>query len=87
MLKKIITPLTVEGWQVNEPAVQNFVQIKPYNLHELCQLYGTSYKTFKRWIDPLLPQLGSKNGRYFSILQVEKIFIFLGVPYQLVEEL
>ena len=59
--------------------------VKPYNVQELCFLYGTSIKTFKKWLSPFELLLGSRIGRYYSVLQVEIIFLNLGIPYHIKE--
>ena len=55
-------------------------RIKPSSLKELCDMYGTTYKTFHRWIRPHIKEIGARNGRYYSILQVRIIMERLGAP-------
>ena len=71
------------NWLKEENTIQYFAKVKPYNLQELCYLYETSGKTFKRWLLPFQHLVGPKNGRYYSVLQVEIIFAKLGVPYEI----
>lgn len=58
----------------------NKVEVKPYNLKELANLYQVSDKTFKRWIDHFKGELGEKYGNYYTIHQVRIIFKKLGLP-------
>ena len=62
------------------------VEVKPYNIKDLCNLYQVSPKTMYKWLDALSVDIGYKNGRYFTVLQVEMIFIKLGVPYTLIDK-
>jgi hypothetical protein len=47
---------------------------------DLCALYGVSYKIMKQQLKPFEKEIGEKHGNFFSILQVIKIFEFLGEP-------
>lgn len=58
----------------------NTIEIKPYSLTELAKIYGVTVRTIKRWILPHEVAVGSKNGRYYTALQVKIIFEKLGVP-------
>ena len=54
--------------------------VKAYTIKELADLYGISVKTFRTWLRPHLHVIGKKCGRYFTALQVRKIFDILGIP-------
>jgi hypothetical protein len=54
--------------------------IQPYSLKELSGMYNVSKNTFKKWIEPIAPQLGERIGYYYTIHQVKIIFRYLGVP-------
>ena len=58
----------------------NALRLQPSTLKDLCAMYNTTPKTFKRWILPFISEIGVKNGRYFSILQVSMIMKRLGMP-------
>ena len=77
--------LNSENWLRKENAIICRVDVKPYNLQELCRIYGISLWTIKQWLKPILPKLGAKIGRYFTVLQVEKMFLHWGPPYSLQE--
>ncbi len=47
---------------------------------ELSRIYGVDFRTFKKWIVPFQESVGIRNGRYYSVAQVRKIFDFLGTP-------
>ncbi len=59
--------------------------IKPYNTLELCRIYGVTDKTFAKWLTPFLDEIGPKNGRFYTVVQVEIIFLKLGLPYRIKE--
>jgi hypothetical protein len=60
---------------------QNLVsEIKPYSTRDLAAIYGVCDKTMKKWIKPFIIEIGEKNGRYYSVVQVKVIFDKLGVP-------
>jgi transcription initiation factor TFIIIB Brf1 subunit/transcription initiation factor TFIIB len=58
----------------------NRIEIRPYNLKELANIYQVSEKTFKRWLNLFSDDLGKRCGNYFSIPQVKIIFEKLGLP-------
>ena len=60
---------------------RNLIEVKPYSLGELCKIYGVTDKTLKKWFIPFKPELGRREGRYYSIDQVEIIFKHLKVPH------
>lgn len=59
---------------------KNEIEIKPYNIKELAQIYDMNPRTFSLWINKMKHQLGEKKGRYFDVNQVEKIINHLGIP-------
>lgn len=64
----------------------NTIEIKPYNIKELCTIYGVAYRTMVQWIDAHKEAVGARVGRYYTALQVEIIFEKLGLPSQIDEE-
>ena len=60
--------------------------LKPYTLKELCYMYDTTVKTFHRWLRPFAEEIGARNGRYFSVLQVQIILKRLGMPVKYYSE-
>ena len=55
-------------------------EIRPYSVKDLAGIYGVCDKTLKKWIKPFAGEVGEKNGRYYSVVQVKVIFEKLGVP-------
>lgn len=55
-------------------------RIKAYKLIELARMYGVDRRTFLRWLDPFKKLIGKRNGDYYTVKQVEKIFKSLGLP-------
>jgi hypothetical protein len=64
------------------PLVQE-IKIKPYKHKELSILYGVSKKTFSKWLLPFKEKIGERKGHYYSVEQVKKIFVVLGIPSSL----
>jgi len=58
----------------------NAIQIKPYSLTELAQIYGVTNRTIKNWIVRHNEAIGEKTGRLYTALQVKIIFEKLGLP-------
>ena len=65
---------------MQQEARQQPARIRPYTLKELSSLYGISTRTILRWLNPFKTQIGERNGRFYTILQVGKIFELLGMP-------
>ncbi len=55
-------------------------EVKPYTHKELSNYYGVCDKTLKKWLNPFAPQIGQKNGRYYTVVQVRIIFEKIGIP-------
>lgn len=56
------------------------IEIKPYTIGELCNIYSVTNKTMNRWLKPHAVTVGKRNGRYYTALQVKIIFDLLGLP-------
>ncbi|MFA6923619.1 MAG: hypothetical protein WC223_05125 [Bacteroidales bacterium] len=63
------------------PEPKNTIHIRPYTLSEISAFYKVHYKTLKRWLSPFKDEIGQKNGKFYSIKQVEIIFKKLSFPY------
>jgi hypothetical protein len=63
----------------------NKLQLKPYSLMELSRIYGVDFRTFKKWLLPFQEIIGERVGRYYTIIQVKKIFEVLGTPDIIIE--
>lgn len=55
-------------------------KIRPFKPIELSNMYEVSKRTFNKWLKPFAQLIGKKNGQFYTILQVKKIFKFLGPP-------
>lgn len=53
---------------------------RPCTIKELAALYSVTPKVIKIWLKPHAPAIGPKSGRYYTLLQVRKIFALLGEP-------
>ncbi len=60
--------------------MNNKTTIKPFTKKELANLYEVSPHCFSTMLEPFSERIGKKNGRYFTIRQVEQIFSHLGYP-------
>ncbi|MGF2414682.1 hypothetical protein [Ferruginibacter sp.] len=58
----------------------NIIEIKPYSLTELAQIYGVTNRTMKNWIIRHDEAVGEKIGRLYTALQIKIIFEKLGLP-------
>ncbi|MFB6453792.1 hypothetical protein ACE38W_00870 [Chitinophaga sp. Hz27] len=56
------------------------IEMRGYSLHELALTYRISDRTFKKWIEPFLGDIGKRRGRYFTVRQVKTILEKLGIP-------
>ena len=54
--------------------------VKAYTITELAGLYGISLKTLRTWLSPHQERIGPRLGRYYTVLQVRRIFECLGQP-------
>ncbi|HQD11052.1 MAG TPA: hypothetical protein PLQ65_15380 [Flavihumibacter sp.] len=59
---------------------QNPVELRPYTIAELADMYGVSKKTLRKWMEPFQEQIGERIGFFYSIVQVKIIFEKLGMP-------
>lgn len=56
------------------------ISLRPYCLKELALLYEVNPRTIKVWLKRFENAIGPKNGRYYTIRQVEVIFEKIGEP-------
>jgi len=69
----------------NDDQVQTTIfRLKPYTVKELYYMYDTTGKTFRRWLRPFLAEIGTRNGRYYSVRQVRIILNRLGTPMNVI---
>ncbi len=54
--------------------------VKAYTIAELAVLYQVSTKTFRTWLKQYAKEIGERESRYFTVLQVKIIFERLGEP-------
>ena len=56
------------------------VEVKAYSIGELATLYEISVRTMNRWLKPHAERVGKREGRFYTVKQVEIIFDLLGLP-------
>jgi hypothetical protein len=54
--------------------------IRPYRPSELARLYRVDKKTFLKWIQPFLEEIGKRHGQFYTNAQVRIIFLKLDPP-------
>lgn len=55
-------------------------EIKPFTKKELANLYEITPHCFTTMLAPFADSVGKKSGRYYTVKQVEAIFMHLGFP-------
>jgi transposase-like protein len=56
------------------------VEIRHYSTKELARFYGVCDKTLLKWMKPFSAHIGEKQGRFYTVAQVQIIFEKLGRP-------
>lgn len=64
---------------------ENTIEVKPYSLTELANIYGITNRTMKSWIVRHNEAIGEKVGRLYNAKQVAINFDRLGLPGKAVE--
>lgn len=57
--------------------------VKPYRIIDLAAIFDVNRKTMRRWMDNFPEELGKRDGKYFSISQVEFMIAQFGLPRKL----
>lgn len=57
--------------------------IKPYRIIDLAAIFDVNRKTMRRWMNNFPGELGQREGKYFSINQVEFMIAQFGLPKRL----
>lgn len=57
--------------------------IKPYRIIDLAAIFDVNRKTMKRWMSNFPNELGKREGKYFSINQVQFMIAQFGLPRRL----
>lgn len=60
----------------------NRVKLRAYSMGELADLYKIHRDTMRKWLQPFTGAIGERNGRFYTIIQVQVIFERLGWPEQ-----
>lgn len=68
----------------NEKTPTTEIQLKPYSITELAELYGRSVKSMKTWLGYIEKELGPRMGHYYTPKQVRIIFEEFEVPRALI---
>jgi hypothetical protein len=64
----------------NEDDGKEVFVLRPYTHKELALLYNVSWLTFQRWVKKKEQEIGKKEGHFYHIHQVLKIFKIFGIP-------
>jgi len=60
--------------------LQGNLIIKPYRLKDLATIFDINQLTLKRWMSKYPNELGEKEGKYYSVRQVEFMIDKFGLP-------
>lgn len=60
--------------------MKRIVEVRSYSIGELSKLYDMSVKTMNRWLKPHTHVIGKREGRYYTVKQIQIIFDLLGLP-------
>ena len=55
-------------------------EIKAYSKSQLFAHYGVTAQTFRKWLRPILTEIGTYTGKMYTPAQVKKIVDHLGPP-------
>ncbi len=58
--------------------------VKPYRLSDLSNIFDVNRKTMRKWMDKHPEELGKREGKYFSIRQVQFCLQQFGLPGKIV---
>lgn len=75
--KIIMHPATVEYYNDR----RTMFEIKPYSKREMAEIYDVCSKTFEKWVSPFKDEIGTLNGRYYTVRQVKVIVEKLDLPH------
>lgn len=56
------------------------IHLKPYAPFEIAEIYEVDKRTLNKWLKPFKEDIGPRQGRFYTIAQVKKIFEKLCVP-------
>jgi hypothetical protein len=59
---------------------QTKIQVKPYSLRELAEMYEVTPKVLQKWLIPAEKEIGPRMGRFYTPRQVKTIFQKIGMP-------
>lgn len=65
--------------------VQGNLIIKPYRLKDLAAIFDINQLTLKRWMGRYPCELTEKDGKYYSIRQVEFMIEKFGLPRKIMQ--
>jgi transposase-like protein len=54
--------------------------VKPYRLSDLATIFDVNRKTMRKWLDRYPDELGNREGKYFSVRQVQFCLEKFGLP-------
>jgi hypothetical protein len=56
--------------------------VKPYRLKDLASIFDINVQTLKRWLSKY-PELGQREGKYYTVTQVQFCIEKFGLPQKL----
>jgi hypothetical protein len=62
------------------------LEVKPYTKKELAAIYCIRVRSLSNWVNKF-PEVGPKNGKYYTVIQVRTIIEKLGLPGTIGEQI
>lgn len=56
--------------------------IKPYRMKDLAAIFDVNQQTLKRWMSKHSEKLAEKDGKYYSVHQVNYMIEIFGLPHK-----
>lgn len=56
--------------------------VKPYRLKDLAAIFDVNQQTLKRWMNKHPQRLSEKDGKYYSVHQVNYMIEVFGLPHK-----
>lgn len=58
--------------------------VKPYRLSDLAAIFDVNRKTMRKWLDKYPDEMSKREGKYFSIQQVNFCLEKFGLPGKII---
>jgi hypothetical protein len=62
------------------------IRLMPYAPFQIADFYEVDRRTLNKWLKPFKEEIGPRQGRFYTVAQVKKIFEKLCVPGIVIDE-